>query len=56
MAVTESQQTSDSFEWDEHGDVKFYEGGTFGLHLGVLRRFAAMAAGEPPRSIRSDVN
>lgn len=30
-------------------DLDVYEGGTLGLHLGVLRAFAAMAPGAPPR-------
>jgi hypothetical protein len=41
MTVTEARQTPNS-----------YDGGTLGLHLGVLRRLALFALTAPPRSIR----
>lgn len=63
MAVTEGQQTPDPFELEDDGDARYstvgddiYDGGKLGLHLGVLRRFAAMAPAKPSRSNRPAVD
>ena len=47
---------SERGEEDVLPGLDVYDGGTLGLHLGVLRRFAAMAPATPPRSIRPAVD
>jgi hypothetical protein len=65
MVVIEAQQIPDPFALDDYDDVSdpmvsdeealrpgldVYEGGTLGLHRGVLLRFAMLALGPPLRS------
>ena len=54
MAVTEALRILDRFEQDE--DDSRYQGGTLGLHLGVLRRLAMLALQPPAADDQSDMN